>query len=342
MKLSRKVVRHLAEMVCGAHGTGNGFDWKGFPYRSAGRLVEFFEDCGLEGFESGGTRQPSVQEFLDKLNDRPAANPNLPSEGIVAVLNELMRPDNFIAGRMSSTDDLDFNEALGGLNGVLARDGLKVVPTDDAGVVVQHTESKATSEPIVGTPTRAWSAEEHVKRTRLAAHLQKLSEDEFTENVLVPILTQASFVRISVAGHLDKALEYGKDVWMRYRLPTGHWLYFAIQAKIGKVDSSGRSTSNVSELLNQARMALGHEIFDPELNKNVLVDHVYLATSGTITKAAKNWIGQRMDRESRRSIMFLDREDVLNLALLTNAHLPGFAPESEKPVNGSDGDDIPF
>jgi hypothetical protein len=30
------------------------------------------------------------------------------------------------------------------------------------------------------------------------------------------------FHRITTAGHRDKALEYGKDVWMRYTLPMQH------------------------------------------------------------------------------------------------------------------------
>jgi|GEM_PF-2956164 hypothetical protein len=34
-------------------------------------------------------------------------------------------------------------------------------------------------------------------------------------------------------------MEYGKDMWMKYLLPTGHWIYFCAQIKKGKIDSSG-------------------------------------------------------------------------------------------------------
>ncbi len=68
-----------------------------------------------------------------------------------------------------------------------------------------------------------------------------------------------------VAGHKDKALKYGKDVWMKYVLPTTHVLYFGLQAKKGKLDASGAPkavNANIAEIHQQALMMLGHEIFD--------------------------------------------------------------------------------
>jgi hypothetical protein len=65
----------------------------------------------------------------------------------------------------------------------------------------------------------------------LAIYLDTASEDELIEEVLLPLFRQLGFHRITAAGHKDKALEYGKDIWMRYTLPTQHVLYFGIQAK---------------------------------------------------------------------------------------------------------------
>jgi len=62
---------------------------------------------------------------------------------------------------------------------------------------------------------------------------------ELIEEVLLRLFRQLGFHRITSAGHKDKALEYGKDVWMRYTLPTQHYLYFGIQAKKGKIDAAG-------------------------------------------------------------------------------------------------------
>ena len=112
---------------------------------------------------------------------------------------------------------------------------------------------------------------------------------------------------------------------MRFQLPTMHVLYFGLQAKKGKLDTSGVSkagNANMSEILNQAQMMLAHEIFDPELNRKVLVDHAIIAAGGEITKAARHFIGEALDRPKRSQILFMDREDIINLYVVNNVPLP--------------------
>jgi len=95
---------------------------------------------------------------------------------------------------------------------------------------------------------------------------------------------------------------------MRFTLPTQHVLYFGIQAKKGKLDSSGVSKGsnvNIAEIYNQVSMMLGHELFDPEFGRNVLVDHAFIVAGGEITKAARNWLGGRLDASKRSQILFL-------------------------------------
>ena len=65
-------------------------------------------------------------------------------------------------------------------------------------------------------------------------YLKDASEDALIEEVLLPLFRQLGFHRVTAAGHTDKALKYGKDVWMKFTLPTQHVLYFGIQAKRGK------------------------------------------------------------------------------------------------------------
>jgi hypothetical protein len=163
------------------------------------------------------------------------------------------------------------------------------------------------------------------RRERLSAHLDACSEDELIGEVLLPLFRQLGFQRITAAGHKDKALEYGKDVWMRFMLPTQHSLYFGIQAKKGKLDAAGMpraGNANVAEIHQQAVMMLGHQIFDPETGRRVLVEHAYIIAGGEITKAARNWIGERLDASQRSQIMFMDREDILNLYTVTNLPIP--------------------
>lgn len=189
-------------------------------------------------------------------------------------------------------------------------------------------------------PHRPFTASELKRREVLTTYLDNVSEDELIAEVLLPLLRQLGFHRITSAEHKDKALEYGKDIWMKYMLPTQHILYFGVQVKKGKLDSSGVSkngNANVAEIHNQALMMLGHEIFDPEIGKRVLVDHAFIIAGGEITKAARNWLGGKLDASKRSQIMFIDREDILNLYVVTNLPLPNGVLPISKPI-----DDLPF
>ena len=162
------------------------------------------------------------------------------------------------------------------------------------------------------------------------------------EEVLLPLFRQLGFHRITAAGHKDKALEYGKDVWMKYTLPTMHVLYIAIHAMKLNLYSSGVSTTNVAEIHNQVTMMLGHEIFDPELSRRVLVDHAFIVAGGEITKQARNWIGNKLDASKRSQVMFMDRDDILNLFVVNNLPLPkGALPPALSAWDDLD-DDVPF
>jgi hypothetical protein len=128
---------------------------------------------------------------------------------------------------------------------------------------------------------------------------------------------------------------------MKYTLPTQHILYFGIQAKKGKLDAAGVSKGsnvNVAEVHAQVTMMLGHEIFDPETNRRVLVDHAFIVAGGEITKAARNWLGNKLDASKRSQIQFMDRDDILNLFVVTNLPLPRGAIPAEDVVD----DEIPF
>jgi hypothetical protein len=48
---------------------------------------------------------------------------------------------------------------------------------------------------------------------------------------LVPLFQRLCFYRVSAAGHTEKMLEFGKDLWMKDQLPTSHWLYFSFKLK---------------------------------------------------------------------------------------------------------------
>lgn len=201
---------------------------------------------------------------------------------------------------------------------------------------------KASRITIEENPHRVLSAVELQNKNKLNNYLDIISEDQLIEEVLMPLFRHLGFRRITVAGHKDKALEYGKDIWMKYVLPTLNVLYFGIQVKKGKLDSSGSSkgnNTNISEILNQVTMMLGHEIFDPELNRKVLVDHAFIIAGGEITKQARNWLGGHLDLSKRSQVMFIERDDILNLYIVNGISLPdGALPPGPNP----DDDNLPF
>ncbi|MNG29885.1 hypothetical protein D3C84_1153870 [compost metagenome] len=85
-------------------------------------------------------------------------------------------------------------------------------------------------------------------------------------------------------------------------------------------------------------MMLGHEIFDSELNRRVLVDHAFIVAGGEITKAARNWIGNKLDQSKRSQILFMDRDDIVNLFVVSPLPAPQVPRELPDPFDEA----IPF
>ncbi len=301
-------------MICGNFKVEESF----FRYRSSSYITELFRDCDTDHEHDGSTRGSWVAETLSQILAEPQANANAPSESFSRVIYTLMDQGDALNEGPGRTGALTL------LNAALVREGFEAFYATDKKCYLRHITTNAVAMPSPN-PHRPFSAAEVERRSQLIAYLDGASEDELIEHVLLPLFRQLGFHRITAAGHKDKALEYGKDLWMKYALPTQHVLYFGIQAKKGKIDSSGVSktgNANVAEIHNQAVMMLGHEIFDPEIGKRVLVDHAFIIAGGEITKAARNWLGNKLDASKRSQVMFMDRDDILNLYVVTNLPLP--------------------
>jgi len=63
------------------------------------------------------------------------------------------------------------------------------------------------------------------------------------------------------------------------------------------------------------------------------VDHAFIVAGGEITKAARNWLGNKLDASRRSQVMFMDREDILNLFVVTNLPLPSAGRTAVEVVN---------
>lgn len=309
MKFKDRNLRGVAEMVIG--------DADHFPYRSSSYITRFFEECDLEFVHDGSTRWAWTAEILAELLAEPAPAAHALPERFVHVLRVLMHKSDAVDG------DPERSKALEALNKPLSREGFEAFYGEDRLLYVRHIGTKTIS--TAANPHRPFTPVELQRREMLIKFLDTCSEDDLIEDVLLPLFRQLGFHRITAAGHKDKSLEYGKDVWMRYVLPTQHVLYFGIQAKKGKLDAAGTthgSNANISEIYNQVLMMLGHEIFDPETSRRVLVDHAFVVAGGEITKQARNWLGGKLDATKRSQVMFLDRDDILNLYIVSNMPLP--------------------
>lgn len=326
MKWKPRNLRELARMVVG--------DAEHFTYRSSKFITEFFEDCELEFVHTGETRPVWTAERIEEVLAMPHSTPSVMPDAFLRIIRRLLDKGE------AEGDDPDRTKALAALNVVLAREGWAAFYDDSGLAQIRHIGTNTISQ--MANPHRPLTPSEVERRDQLLAYLGKCSEDALIEEVLLPLFRQLGFHRITAAGHKDKALEYGKDVWMKYTLPTLHVLYFGIQVKKGKLDSSGVSTANVAEIHNQVTMMLGHEIFDPELSRRVLVDHAFIVAGGEITKQARNWIGNKLDASKRSQVMFMDRDDILNLFVVTNLPLPKGALRAVTSGWDDLDDDVPF
>jgi hypothetical protein len=331
MKFKQRSLMQIAELIC---GNRNNDEVCFFHYRSSKYLTEFFQDCDTDYIHDGSSRAYWVADVLKNILEEPQANANTPPETFSRVVRVLMDQGD------AENEGPSRPGALAALNAALTREGFEAFFGDDKHCYLRHL---ATSTVAVASPNphRPFSAQEIKRREQLIAYLDEASEDDLIAEVLLPLFRQLGFHRITSAGHVDKALEYGKDIWMKFTLPTQHVLYFGIQVKKGKLDAAGISkaaTGNVAEVHNQVTMMLGHEIFDPELSRRVLVDHAFIVAGGEITKAARNWLGNKLDATKRSQVMFMDRNDILNLFIVTNLPLPSGAIPQAAP----DDDDLPF
>jgi hypothetical protein len=330
MKFNRRTLMQIAEMICGNFKEDESF----FRYRSSSYLTEFFQDCDTDYRHDGSTRNYWVADTLEKILAEPQPDPATPPETFLRVIRTLMDQSD------AKNEGPERPRALAMLNLELAREGYEAFYGADKQCYLRHVATNAIAMPSPN-PHRPFTPAERTRREQLMRYLDRVSEDELIGEVLLPLFRQLGFHRVTAIGHKDKTLEYGKDVWMKYILPTQHVLYFGLQAKKDKLDAAGVTKAghaNIAEIHSQATMMLGHEIFDPEIGRRVLVDHAFIVSGGEITKAARNWLGNRLDASKRSQVIFMDRDDILNLFTVTNLPLPAGA----VPDFSENEDDLPF
>ncbi|WP_338869354.1 hypothetical protein [Myxococcus stipitatus] len=275
-----------------------------------------------------------MASVLEEILAGPQPSGNMPPTAFLMVIQTLMDRSD------ATNEGPERPGALALLNAALLREGYSAFYGDDGLCYLRHVQTNTLASPVAN-PQRPLSKTEIAKRAKLAAYIEGASEDSLIEEILLPLFRHIGFRRITASGHKDKALEYGKDIWMKFTLPTAHCLYFGIQAKRGKLDAAGMTrNTNMAEILAQIRMMLGHKLFDPEINKRVLIDHAIIVAGGEITKQARNWLGEQLDQSSRSQILFMERDDILDLCIVNNVPLNTILDPAPSALTPDDG--IPF
>ena len=279
-------------------------DFDYFHYRSSQYITEFFEECDLDFAHDGSTRWAWAADRLSELLEDPQSSAfQLPAR-FVTVLRTLMDL------REAEDGDLDRSKALASLNEPLVREGYEAYYDEQRTLQIRHIGSKTVS--ITTNPHRPLTPKEIERKRQINAYLDGCSEDELIEEILLPLFRQLGFYRLTAAGHTDKALEYGKDVWMRFILPTQHVLYFGVQAKRGKLNSAGTtkgSNANIAEIYQQVLMMLGHEIFATLKRARGPSSTMHLSSpaASSPSKRAIGWAESLTRRSAARSCLWTAR-----------------------------------
>ena len=165
-------------------------DAREFPYRSSSYITRFFARCGFPFVHDGSTRKWWAMERLKELNVGQSQNADLPSDDIICVLDELFDIDDFDRAELSRDD------ALVALNNVLGRQSLACTFSAEGRLLIRNTGTGQSVTSHV-THQRPLSAEEMEQRRQVATFLDAASEDEFTDNLLVPLFQRLGFQRVS-------------------------------------------------------------------------------------------------------------------------------------------------
>jgi hypothetical protein len=111
--------------------------------------------------------------------------------------------------------------------------------------------------------------------------------------------------------YLQGAREYGKDFTFSELTPFGHLRHYGLQAKAG--DVSGEVNSAVDELIGQARDAFSMPYYELGSSDPRYISSFVVAISGRFTANAKEKIVYKLPKGLVGSVLFLDRESILEL-----------------------------
>jgi hypothetical protein len=133
-------------------------------------------------------------------------------------------------------------------------------------------------------------------------------ERAFCEEVLAPLLRRMKFMSVR---YMQGAREYGKDFTFSELTPFSVLRHYGLQAKAG--DVSGEVNSAIDEIVGQADDAFKMPYYDVASAEPRYISGFIIAISGRFTANAKEKIVHKIPRGLHGSLLFLDREAILEL-----------------------------
>lgn len=124
MQLKSAVLDQIGRFICGDNPLP-------FPYRSSSELTSFFTGLGLDYIHRGETRNPWARDAVIDINSKALKEGVLPSNEMIAVIEEILNPAYFAVG---GSEKVDFLAAIAQMNQILKQYKLEVAVDATSGV----------------------------------------------------------------------------------------------------------------------------------------------------------------------------------------------------------------
>lgn len=166
-------------------------------------------------------------------------------------------------------------------------------------------------------PIRSWiEAATGMQNSRKLSRLSAMSESEFREDVLVPLLRKMGYQGVRERHGPD---EYGKDITFIEVTPLARTNY-AVVAKAGDISGAARGKDNLATVMTQVRQAFEIPFYDAEGKRREVIGQVIVWATGKLSNSAETQIVEALSQQYR-SVSFKDGQATVELL---DTHIPTF------------------
>jgi hypothetical protein len=138
--------------------------------------------------------------------------------------------------------------------------------------------------------------------------LQKLSEEELTKDILMPLLERMGFENIEYCHGTD---EYGRDIVFDLKEPLGDKIWWGSQVKSCDIHGDSRNNKgNATQIKNQINEAFDQPYYLYKESKKIKITQMIVFTSCSFKGNAKEILSQEFEN---KPVKFYDGNHVIHL-----------------------------